>query len=116
MKELKRMTPVWFRRNPTSEESTPNAIFCHHLGEVNGERVCEIEYHSTKWIVRESEIMQTGDALKQLAQDLHQKIKAAKACLKSNSVKETKKAIAASLNICPSTLNKRIAFLSQYLP
>lgn len=112
---FKRNDPVWFRKFPQTEDSIPNAIYKHSLGELRGRKVCKIIWRGEEWKVGEDEIKTTDQALGEVAAKLKAQIEIAQARSASGSVRGSKKATAKALGISETALRRRLKLVQQHL-
>lgn len=113
---MNRCDPIFFKKKPTFSTLTGDGKFLRDVGVVQGQDVCEIEYHDQKWLVRRSEIKDEKTAHEELANEIHAAIEVATALAIEKHGKPFKVRIAALMQprISPKTLNKRMEFVKEY--
>lgn len=102
--------PVFFKKIPATEKSPPNAVVNRYLEPYKGEPVLEIIYASSKWIVRECEVLDVGAALSVRAKELA-------ALIDAQEVKHPRKPdLIKALGICESTFKRWNRIIQNHLP
>lgn len=105
-----RNQPIFFSKLPATEKTPPNAEFLRYMGEVNGEKVVEIEKGGEKWVVRESEISDIHGALSKKALELQAKIEEAR------KQHPRRPDLLKALAICDSTFRRWCGLIQNHLP
>lgn len=101
-------TPLFFKKLPITEDTKPNATFVRDMGVVAGAAVCEIEWHSERWIVKCSEVLPVHLALREAANKYRDQIEAARVG------KITRQEIAKAMGVSESTPAKRMTFVKTH--
>lgn len=102
--------PLFYRKLPKTERSSPNACFLRGAGDIPGKKVAVIQWKGEPWIVDAAEIWSVPMAMSLSARKYHDQIESVRESCKNNIVK-----MAAALKMSKETLRKRMAFVKNHL-
>lgn len=105
--ELKKNTPIYFKKRVQTEDTLPDAQYVRFMGQIPNGEAHEIYWHSEKWIVGRDQFRTLQEAFSDAAIRHDADIKKAKI----NNPTEPHKA----LGISKTTLKKRMKFVQQHL-